>query len=131
MHLLESLCKQAFGARSFEEKENIIAIQRPILDLPNTKTRTKRCVRHFDSEYYNKINWLCGCRKISRLHCTIFSTENTVWVSTGFEDMNNILKAANRHQPSQAHVPAEISLMTFVTSRIEFQLDQQRKKKIM
>ena len=52
-----------------------------------------------------------------------------MWVSTGFQDMNNLLKAANHHQQSQAHIRAEISLMTFVTSRIEFQLDQQRKKK--
>ena len=44
--------------------------------------------------------------------------------------MNNPLKAANRQQQSQAHIQAEISLTTFVTSRIEFQLDQQRKKYI-
>ena len=43
--------------------------------------------------------------------------------------MNNLLKAAIRHQQSQAHIRTEISLKTFVTSRIEFQLDQQRKKK--
>ena len=107
-----------------------IAIRRPIADLPNTKTRTKRCIRHFTSEHYNKINWLCGCRKTSRLYCTIFSTEN-VWVSTGFKDMNNLLKAANRHQQSQAHIRTEICAMTFVTSRIEFQFDQQREKKII
>ena len=41
--------------------------------------------------------------------------------------MNNLLEAANRHQQSQAHIRAEISLTTFVTSRIEFQRDQQRK----
>ena len=56
-------------------------------------------------------------------YCTIFST--------GFEDINNLLKAANRHQQSQAHIRAEISLPTFVTSRIEFQLDQQRKNKLL
>ena len=47
-----------------------------------------------------------------------YTTEN-VWVSTGFEDMNNLLKLANRHQQSQANIRAEISLTTFVTSRIE------------
>ena len=70
---------------------------------------------------------MCSCRKTSTLYCTIFSTEN-VWVSTGFKDMNNLLKAANRHHQSQAHIRTEISLMTFTTSRIELQLDQQRKK---
>ena len=54
-----------------------------------------------------------------------------MWVSTGFEVMNNLLEAANRHQQSQAHIRAEISLTTFATSRIEFQLDQQRKKDII
>ena len=107
--MLENLRRQAFGARSFEENKNIIAIGRPIPDLPNTKTRTKRCICHFNSEHYNKINWLCGCRKTSNLYYTIFSTEN-VWVSTGFEDMNNLLEGANRHQQSQAHIPTEISL---------------------
>ena len=64
---------------------------------------------------------MCRCRKTSRLYCTIFST--------AFEDINNLLKEANRHQQSQAHIRAEISLTTFITSRIEFQLDQQQKKK--
>ena len=53
-----------------------------------------------------------------------------MWVSIVIEDMNNLSKAANSHQQSQAHIRAEISLMTSVTSRIEFQLDQQRKKDI-
>ena len=43
--------------------------------------------------------------------------------------MNSLLKAAIRHQQSQAHIRAEISLTTFAASRIEFELDQQRKKK--
>ena len=128
--ILESLRKQAFGARSFEEKKNIIAIRQPIPDLPNTKTRTKRCIRHFNSEHYNKI---IGCADAEKFpDCTVrFLTENTVWVSTGFEDMNNLLEAANHHKQFQAHIRAEISLTTFITSRIEFQLDQQRKKDII
>ena len=54
-----------------------------------------------------------------------------MWVSTGSEDMNSLLKAASHHQESQAHIRAEIWLTTFTTSRIEFQLDQQRKKMLL
>ena len=86
---------QVYASRHSErevlkKRKNIIVIGRPNPDLPNRKTRTKRCVRHFNSEHYNKINWLFGWRKTSRLYYMIFSIENTVWVSTGFEDMNTL-----------------------------------------
>ena len=115
---------------NFEKKKNIIAIRRPIPHLPNTKTWTKICVRHLNSEHYNKLNWLCGCRKTSRLYCTIFFN----WKCVG---IYWILGHEQSFKSSQSSSAISVTYsnwnfaMTFVTSRIEFHLDQQRKKNMV
>ncbi|CAL8253971.1 unnamed protein product [Arctogadus glacialis] len=57
-----------------------------------------KIVRSFQTDWYEKKDWLCGCATSQRLFChpcLLFSSSQTVWTATGYCDLNNLPAAIN------------------------------------
>lgn len=66
--LIECLLKRSFSGLPFNEKEIIINSPKPTPQL-NIQSKTKTFKRHFKSEVYEQIKWICGCVHLSKLFC--------------------------------------------------------------
>lgn len=135
--IVYSLTKERFQQRTFAEKFQLILNGKPQPDLANLKAqhteRSKTYVRHFKSyTNYEKYIWLTGSKYLNKLFCwpcLLFSTDhNTCWTSTGFNSLNYLITACNKHQSSVNHIKAFTSLQTFiVTHRIDHVLNLQKR----
>lgn len=129
------LANKSFSSLCYSEKQNIIIAGRPRPVL-NLRKENKGFIRKFNSKYYDSAQWLCGNILNNKLYCypcLLFSKENSVWnsVNRGYDDLNNIHTAINRHAKSLSHLQAHVDLMTFGKSdSIDCQLDKQRKCEI-
>lgn len=136
--VIHSLIQKPFRMRSYEEKKEIAACPRPQSELTTlTKKLNKTQVtRHFNTSYYKKYSWLCGCASSSSLFCwpcICFANPNdinNVWFNKGYTDLNNLINASNRHQKSEGHVRAFLTFKEFGKTRVDTQLDIQRKIEI-
>lgn len=123
---IQSLRSVPFSRRTFEEKKNIISSGRPTPEVVITKT-TKNFVRHFQASTYDKHKWLAGCPQVCKLFCwpcLLFSTEHTVWTTTGYGDLNNLHTAMSKHERASPHILCMVKLQTFGNTRIDHQLNE-------
>lgn len=135
--IVYSLTKERFQQRTFAEKFQLILNGKPQPDLASLKAqhteKSRTYVRHFKSyTNYEKYIWLTGSKYLNKLFCwpcLLFSTDhNTCWTSTGFNSLNYIITACNKHQTSVNHIKAFTSLQTFiVTHRIDHVLNLQKR----
>ncbi|XP_030757705.1 zinc finger MYM-type protein 1-like [Sitophilus oryzae] len=124
------ILKSGFSSRSFLDKTNIINSGRP-MDLINLETKveksTKKFTRHFHLGFYEKYDWLTGCKNVSKLFCwpcLLFNTsEKSHWNSVGITDLNNFHKSLKRHVNNKYHLFATVEERTFGKCRIEHILD--------
>ena len=87
-------------------------------------------MRHFRSDYYTSTKWLSGCTTTNKLYCwpcLLFESEKGPWNGHGFCDINNYHKAKTRHEKTQAHLAAITKLKTFGDTRIDLQLNEQKR----
>lgn len=128
--IVASLIASPFSRRSFTNKLEIIKQGRPTPEL-ELKERVRHVERHFKTENYQRYPWMTGCTKTNRLYCwncLLFTTDkSSTWVSGGFVSLSNLTKSAHRHQDSAAHLQATVSLKTFGDTRVDLQLDEQRR----
>ena len=96
---VDSIINKPFSNRSFSEKLEIVASDKPTPKLISLttkhKSKTREFVRHFSEFSYKNIHWLTGCDIRSKLFCwpcLLFSTENTVWTKVGFSDLNHLVQ---------------------------------------
>ena len=123
---IQSLRSVPFSRRTFEEKKNIISSGRPTPEVVITKT-TKNFVRHFQASTYDKHKWLAGYPQVCKLFCwpsLLFSTEHTVWTTTGYGDLNNLHTAMSKHERASPHILCMVKLQTFGNTRIDHQLNE-------
>ncbi|KAJ4433592.1 hypothetical protein ANN_15902, partial [Periplaneta americana] len=52
-------------------------------------------------------------------------TQETVWSKNGYDNLNNLHNAINKHEKSQAHIFSVLQSKSFGSSRIDIQLDSQ------
>lgn len=130
---VEYLKIKSFNTLTFVEKTNIIEKGRPKSNLKiDTVSKGKKIfTRHFRSQLYETIPWLCGCSHLNKLFCWpcfLFSNEKTTWNTTGYDDLHNIHKSEKRHGNSVAHIVAMKDLKLFgKNQRIEFSLSEQNR----
>lgn len=55
----------------------------------------------------------------------MFSKEETVWSKNGYDNLNNLHNAINKHEKSQAYIFSVLQFKSFGSSRIDVQLDSQ------
>lgn len=121
-----------FSQLSFEEKRQVLNDGRPTPELPDLQQRKgQKIVRTFQSEWYKRKDWLCGCASLNRLFCfpcLLFGgTTDKVWTNAGYCDLNNLPCAIAKHEKSVVHIQSQIALKTFGHSRIDLALDEQRR----
>ncbi|KAJ4433006.1 hypothetical protein ANN_15263 [Periplaneta americana] len=92
------------------------------------KDKGKEYTRHFQASQYQKTQWIAGSAKLNKLFCwpcLMFSKEETVWSKNGYDNLNNLHNAINKHEKSQAHIFSVLQFKSFGSSRIDVQLDSQ------
>ncbi|XP_077299579.1 zinc finger MYM-type protein 1-like [Arctopsyche grandis] len=131
--VLDRLFKNPFKNLSIEEKKDVIKRGRPTPDISVT-TKMKNYIRRFKSDYYNTSKWLTACKTKTKLYCwpcILFETDKSVWNSFGFFDIGNFHKAKARHERSKSHLFSMTKLKTFGKSRIDLQIINQLRVKII
>ncbi|XP_053550665.1 zinc finger MYM-type protein 1-like isoform X2 [Bombina bombina] len=121
-----------FSRLNFQAKLEVINNGRPIPELKDLLQQQKNITRPFQTEWYQKKEWLCGCATNNRLYCfpcLLFSTTDNVW-TTGFSDLKYLSRGLNKHEKSLAHIHNLIAFKTFGTPRIDADLNEQRRLEI-
>lgn len=104
-----------FPKLSLGEKVAIKSKGRP---LPNIQifqpgvSNKKQYVRSFNSEWYHRKNWLCGCEVKEALFCfpcLLFGGDPT-WTKDGFRNINKMKEKTEKHENSKKHIENVISL---------------------
>ncbi|KAF3837657.1 hypothetical protein F7725_009425, partial [Dissostichus mawsoni] len=58
----------------------------------------------------------------------LFGTEKGAWNWKGYDNLSCLTKAAQKHQNTAGHLKATVTMKTFGDSRIDLQLDEQRRR---
>ena len=127
-----------FSKLDFQSKQELINTGRPTPELRGLLQTTgvgnrRETTRSFQTDWYSRKDWLCGCAIKNRIYCfpcLLFSTSETVWTQTGFCDLKNLPRSLDKHERSTAHIQNQISLKTFGTARIDLALNEQRRLNI-
>ena len=132
--VIDDLLLNPFSRRSIDEKKDIVRKGKPCPRLQNLKTKhkekNKEYVRSFNTCHYTKIHWLTGCEKINKLFCwpcLLFSSDQGVWSHIGFDNLNTLTLATTRHEKSANHIKCFLQLNAFGRTRIDHQLDEQKR----
>lgn len=132
--IVYSLTKEHFKQRPLAVQLQLVLNGKPQPDLSSLRTehkeKSRTYARNFNSaNNYKKYVWLTGSKFLNKLFCwpcLLFSTDySSCWTNTGFNSLNYLITACNKHQTSVNHIRAFTSLQTFIaTHRIA--LDLQR-----
>ena len=124
-----------FKTLDFGEKHEIVTLGRPMPSIPLTqevRNKSRTILRKFSSDYYKKVDWLCGCNILNRLFCfpcTLFGKSN-VWTSSGYFDLVNFWKAVRKHKGSLSHKESSICRARFGKERIELSVSRAHREEI-
>lgn len=126
---VEHLKKIAFSQLSLHEKMEIKNKGRPTPDIIITQegiSKNKKYIRSFNSEWYKKIKWLCGCETRNALFCfpCLLYGGDTVWTQSGFRNINRIKEKCEKHQNSRKHMDNIISFSLLGQVNISEQLSE-------
>ncbi|KAJ0003937.1 hypothetical protein NQD34_010151 [Periophthalmus magnuspinnatus] len=120
-----------FSKLDFQSKVDVINTGRPTPELKGLlQTSGQKITRSFQTEWYTRKEWLCGCPSKKRLYCfpcLLFSTCDNVWTNTGYCDMKDLPRSLSKHERSTTHIQSQIALKTFGNSRIDLALNEQRR----
>jgi hypothetical protein len=136
--VIKQLVQKPFQFKSFYEKLDIVHFGRPCPDLPDLtathKDKSQDYIRHFQTSQHSKTQWISGSSKLKKLFCwpyLLFASEQTVWSNNGYDSLNNLHNAIQKHEKSKSHISLLLHLKTFGTSRIDIQLDSQLRASIV
>ena len=131
--VIEDILKNKFSKRDFKGKQLIVNNSRPMPKLVNLRSSNKKCVRHFQTNWFKKKKCLTGTAKLNKLFCwpcLVFNLEKIVWNEKGYDDSNNLHMSIRKHERSQRHIRSLRDLKTFEKVRIDLQLDASKKLSI-
>lgn len=112
---VEYLKKITFSQLPLHEKLEIKNKGRSTPDIVIHQTgvsNSKKYIRSFNSDWYQKLKWLCGCDVTNRLFCfpcLLFGGE-TVWTKSGFSNICRIKEKCEKHANSRKHMENVVSL---------------------
>ncbi|XP_049597201.1 zinc finger MYM-type protein 1 [Syngnathus scovelli] len=122
-----------FSTMDLWSKQEVITKGRPTPELKGLIWTTGLRSRSFQTEWYERKDWLCGCATRNRLFCfpcLLFSGSDSVWITNGYSDLKNLPRSLFRHERSASHIQSQIELKTFGMSGIDLALDEQRRLNI-
>lgn len=126
------LLNHPFRFHSDQEKFNIIQSERPCPEIPKLVVthieKEKEYIRYFNTSQYQKTPWIAGSRKLNKLFCwpcVLLSNEETVWSKSGYDNLNKLHMAINKHEKSRAHIFSVLQFKSLGFPRIELPSDIQ------
>lgn len=132
--VIQQLLTNPFRLKRLDEKLEIVRCGRPCPELPNLKSSHKdkghEYIRHFRVSQYNKTDWIAGSSTLNKLFCwlcLLFTKEQTVWSSVGYDNLNNLHNSISKHEKSKSHIFSLLQIKIFGVSRIDLQLDDQKR----
>lgn len=118
-----------FSQLSLHDKVAIKRGGRPLPDIQISQpgiSNNKRYIRSFNSEWYQKKKWLCGCEVKNALFCfpcLLFGGDST-WSKDGFTNINKMKEKTEKHEKSKKHIDNAISLSLLGTVDIKERLSE-------
>ena len=132
--VVADLLSVPFSRRQFNEKMDIVKKGRPTPErLEITKVTKAGYERHFQASNWERYPWLTGSVRHKKLYCwacLLFGTDKGAWNWKGYDNLDSFTKSALKHEGSASHLKSTITLKTFGDSRIDLQLDEQRRRDI-
>ncbi|XP_061775076.1 zinc finger MYM-type protein 1-like isoform X1 [Nerophis ophidion] len=122
-----------FSKLDFQSKQEVIIKGRPTPELKGLLQTSEQETRTFQTAWYTRKGWLCGCPARNRLFCfscLLFSSCDNVWTQMGYCDLKNLQRSIIKHERSTTHIHSQIALKTFGMSRIDLALDERRRLNI-
>lgn len=126
---ISKLKEVKFSALSLHEKVAIKRGGRPLPDVQISQpgvSKNKKYIRSFNSEWYQKKKWLCGCEVKNALFCfpcVLFGGDST-WSKDGFTNINKMKEKTEKHEQSKKHIDNAISLSLLGTVDIKERLSE-------
>ncbi|KAJ4431892.1 hypothetical protein ANN_20498 [Periplaneta americana] len=106
--VIEGLLKVPFNRRTYNEKVEIVKMERPTPELNlsmDVKEKQREYTRHFTSTSY---------------------AAKLMWSKEGFSNMNSLRTAVLKHDKSKGHIYSSMNFANFGKTRIDLQLDKQK-----
>lgn len=126
---IKELQKIKFSLLTLEEKCDIKRIGRPTPEIHISQpavSHNKQYFRSFNSDWYNKVSWLCGCEDKNALFCfpcLLFGGDIT-WTHNGFKNINKMKEKIQKHELSKNHKNNVVSLSLLGKINIKEQLSE-------
>lgn len=128
MNSIQSLLFRPFSSLNLEEKNEVKRLGRPTPNLKITqavKTKTRSFNRNFNSDVYDKYDWMCGCDVNNVLFCfpcLLFGGEDP-WTKHGVSDLQHLHDRAKKHVASKLHMKNVVKLVMFGNVNIAQKMD--------
>ena len=118
-----------FEHLSFQEKVAVKKRGRSTPDIQISQpgiSNNKKYIRSFNSEWYQRKNWLCGCEVKNALFCfpCLLFGGDSVWTKDGFTNINKMKEETEKHENSKKHVDNVISLSVLGSVNIKEKLSE-------
>lgn len=129
MTTVEYIKNITFSRLSLSEKVQLKNKGRPTPNILITQvgiSKNKKYVRSFNTEWYEKIKWLCGCINKNALFCfpCLLFGGDSVWIQSGFTNINKIKEKCEKHQNSRKHMDNVVSFSLLGQVNIAEQLSE-------
>lgn len=126
---IKELQQIRFSSLTLEEKCDIKRKGRPIPEIHISQpavSHNKKYLRSFNSDWYSKVSWLCGCEDKNALFCfpcLLFGGDIT-WTQNGFKNINKMKEKIEKHEMSKNHMNNVVSLSLLGSVNIKEQLSE-------
>jgi len=121
---------------SLDEKVAIKMTGRPLPDIEISQlgvSNNKRYKRSFNSEWYEKKTWLCGCEVRNALFCfpcLVFGGD-TAWTKDGFTNISKMKERSEKHEKSKKHIENVITMSLLGSVGVQARLSEAYKLSII
>lgn len=131
-----NLILNQFSSYTYEQKIEIKQLGRPTPDLKGLINKAKKgkneYIRHFNTDYYAKHKWLCGCDIKLAVYCfpCLCFGGDISWTKTGITHLGHLSEKIKKHENSFKHLQNEASLKVLGTINIFDKIDSGYKIRI-
>ncbi|CAL1530206.1 unnamed protein product, partial [Lymnaea stagnalis] len=89
-------------------------------------SNNKRYIRSFNSEWYQRKIWLCGCEVRNALFCfpCLLFGGDVMWTKDGFRNINKMKEKTEKHEKSKKHIENVVSLSLLGSVNIKEKLSE-------
>jgi hypothetical protein len=124
-----NLISKPFTSYTYERKIEIKQLGRPTPELKGLINKAKKSkneyIRHFNTDYYAKQKWLCGCDIKLAVYCFpyLYFENDISWTKTGTTHLGHLSEKIKKHENSFKHLQNEANLKVLGTINIFDKID--------